>query len=813
MRREILIPPLLFTISFILSSELFEPQFHLYWILIIPGVLINLFVFKKTSVNGVTIKSMIFLLLPLLLLLFIIPLPHRIGIFLLILGISLFILGFRKISYGFFTSGLELLFISLSSPLLFLIGSRFHSVGWLSGLFTPIFSALGYTVTLSDGTIFLRTMRNLVELTPSLEKIGFYFAIPFSFSLLPLIFASRRKRIFITVFLALALFLIVRFVFLSLLYIDYENPSFFWKGEWQLSFLPLVILFYLLPGFDGEEICIRGERNPLLSLSLGFLSAVFLLLYFGFHDPGIKKEGIVLIDESHSDWAWTTREYDTEWYGPQSGYNYYCFADYIDHFYRMRRNFSPITEKILGEVDILIIKTPTVPFRKEEIDAIEKFVRKGGGLFLIGDHTNVFGSTTYLNPLASKFGLRLGYDSTYDLNTLGFSVAKPSALLPHPVMGKVPPFMFATSCTAYGSLFTEDIILGTQLRTLLLDYSRVSFFPNRDKVKDFTFGVFIQAIGKSHGRGRVLLFTDSTVFSNFYFFLYGRSEFALSSLDWLNRRNLLPFGKRTFFILSILLLFISLALVEGFPIYWSGGFASGFLILLLSLSHLDKRFFKIPTPRIDFKRVAFEKEHSGFIIPTKTALKEPSENSLYTFFLWTQRMGLVPSLETELEGALERGDIVIITDPVLKFSRNEIEKIKRYIEKGGSLLILLSKSRSIYPLNALLKEFDIRVRRETRLDPELREFGEYLPKCFPIEGGEPLLLVDEGIPILVLKKVGEGLISVFTGASAFMDNEMGDYSVIPTSHQLFIYRLEFWLLGSLLEKNFNTKDLYKILKE
>ena len=51
------------------------------------------------------------------------------------------------------------------------------------------------------------------------------------------------------------------------------------------------------------------------------------------------------------------------------------------------------------------------------------------------------------------------------------------------------------------------------------------------------FGVFLQMIGRAVGRGRVLGFTDSTVFSNFAAFHPGKAELFLASVEWLMREN------------------------------------------------------------------------------------------------------------------------------------------------------------------------------------------------------------------------------------------------------------------------------------
>ena len=138
----------------------------------------------------------------------------------------------------------------------------------------------------------------------------------------------------------------------------------------------------------------------------------------GYHDPGRLKEGRVLIDEWHSDWEDTVRPLDTEWFGLLSTYNYYSWAEWINATYRVERNLDQVlSEAVLAEVDVLILKCPTSSYSVGEIGAITQFVERGGGLWLIGDHTDVFGMNTFLNQLAGVFGIRFRTDATYALGS------------------------------------------------------------------------------------------------------------------------------------------------------------------------------------------------------------------------------------------------------------------------------------------------------------------------------------------------------------------------------------------------------------
>ena len=51
------------------------------------------------------------------------------------------------------------------------------------------------------------------------------------------------------------------------------------------------------------------------------------------------------------------------------------------------------------------------------------------------------------------------------------------------------------------------------------------------------YGAFIQSWAARHGQGRVLAFTDSTVFSNFCVGQPGKAEVMLGMIEWLNHAD------------------------------------------------------------------------------------------------------------------------------------------------------------------------------------------------------------------------------------------------------------------------------------
>jgi len=81
---------------------------------------------------------------------------------------------------------------------------------------------------------------------------------------------------------------------------------------------------------------------------------------------------------------------DTEWYGHLSGYNYACLYDFASRYYPMSRPHQFADRHRAGEPRCSHSKVPTEKYQAEEIGAIARFVERGGGVLLIGEHTDVF---------------------------------------------------------------------------------------------------------------------------------------------------------------------------------------------------------------------------------------------------------------------------------------------------------------------------------------------------------------------------------------------------------------------------------------
>ena len=785
------------------------------------------------------------LLIPVLLALLVVPFPYNLGLVVLAFGLLVMLLSFKNgrfqvVPFGLLFSGFLLLLQTMVFPFSVSFVSHGHRLDLLSPVVSFLANLLGFSTSASNGLLFVQTLQQTYPVAITWEKLGFSLLLNVLLGALVVFVLLSEKRTILKHFLiflvAAVSYLFLRFLVLLALYGSIRNLSIFWDPlVTLLGFLPFALLLMKLLPFTGLPD--RPLQIPALSLRKKHLAAlllVFLLVFsltgaFLFQDPGSMKQDRVLIDEYHSQWEDTRRPLDTEWYGLLSTYNYYSWAQWLQSHYSVQINSdSLLTESLLGSCDVLILKCPTESYAASEIDAITGFVEKGGGLYLIGDHTNVFGMNTFLNQLAEQFGIRYRTDATYELGTGNLSVYETDPLFSHPVMRHVPQFEFMTSCTLEPTSFSaslrmENIMIGNRLISEPGTYATENFFRESLSSPDAEFGYLLQAAAIKHGAGRVAAFTDSTVFSSFCVFTDGYPSFTLGVIDYLNRTNTVFSLNLILFVFSLLLGVSLVVILRPVPkpiILWIVLFAGllAFCIAAPLCSYQTYLSYPLVMPQTDYTQVCFEQQHSSMNVslkPTSSLGADPS--NFGTFYVWTQRLGVVPSLEPTLLEAIKNGEIIVIINPTGAFTEQDIQLMTTFLERGGRLLVLDSIRNPCSTANGLLGNYGVWITTTTRDFPISQNasqnesdnesqmpVGMITTPHLTITGGTPLLTnTDQDVTASLSEfentTTGKtGRLLVVVDSYTFCDVIMGNTFTEPTERQRLVYDTEFFLFTQLL---------------
>ena len=761
-------------------------------------------------------------ILPLVLSCFVIPYPYNAGIVVTAaaLAISLLVPKARPLWLGSLFSGIILTLDSLALSIYYIFAPSIHQLGWLASTLSFLTSRIGLQITSNNGLLLVYEQKNLFPFTITLEKLGFYPWILIFAGAVILIFLTSQnnftalKWIFGFTFVSI-IYLLARYILLIYIFFATDIP--YYAGDrlgiylnpilLMASFVPLVLLFLWLYPIQSYKFDFRLDIDRKQAFALMFLMlSIFCLVAAAiYQDPGVKKDGRILVDDIHSVWEFSTLKLDKNWYGEASTYNEYSLVEWLNDTYKVSRIVSPsyknwtvagatkvspdivsdkLTYDILKNYDILMITTPS-DYTPDEVDAIVRFVKGGGGLLLIGDHTNFGGTSTSLNHILSRFGMELGIDSVNTMN--GSLYYYKRGTMPHPIVKYMPYLDFLTGCSIKMPLSGEPVVLGFDLEGDPGEYASSGFFRETrsndpTQVTNTIWGLIYQAVALKYGEGRVVVLGDSTWMSNFRAFFGGTPNFMIGCMEYLNYKNSFENGKQIFFLIGILL--------GAFAAYFLGKMILGekkmlALVMMLALGSLavSGAIFLLSTKTMDTvpsqfyvkgHTVCFDGEHSGTIVS-----KGNTSGQYETFFIWTQRVNLTPAIEDNFEMALEKGRILVIIDPVKDLFGTERDAISKYVKEGNSLLLMLNNTTE--QGSSLTQSFGMDTYNieppsnasNLTLDQNISKGLPIYPWGLAIKGGTPLLSIGNRT-VMAETNYGNGKFVLFTDSEAFRDGFYGE---------------------------------------
>jgi hypothetical protein len=768
------------------------------------------------------------ILLPMLLSAWAIPYPYNAGLVVCIAGLAVALAapGLRLLWLSAIFSGAVLGLQSLSIAIYYFLAANYHSASLLAAGLAGILGRTGLLAAANDGAVFILAQEKVFPFSVTLEKLGLYpWILIYAGSLLILFMIANNagnfiKRALLTL-IASVLYLLLRYVILVHIFFSRDLPEaaiirneIFTDPWWLIfSFLPLAVLMLLCQRIPLDlklDFQMHIETRKAIAIAAAILGVFCLSSSAIFLDTGTEKEGRVLVDEIHSIWESSTLKLDRNWYGENSTYNSYIMIQWLNDSYHVDRIMSPsflewnvtgatkvapdiisdrITDDILNNYDILIIKTPS-SYQPSEIEAIVRFVDNGGGLFLIGDHTNFAGIGTNLNQLSKRFGIEFGFDAVNTIQGRLFYFQRDGFI--HSIIKYMPYLDFMTGCSLRASLLAEPVIMGSGLRADPGEFASVGFFRETrtndpTQSTDTVWGIINQAVAVKYGAGRVVAFADSTIISNFRIFFGGSCNFVIGAMEYLNRRNSIENAKQILFLLAMI--FACLALYLLGRDNW-GERKMAALLVLLALGSLTiagamllfstKGEDTIPSRFYDYNHtVGFDGEHSGNITS-----RGDMQGEYETFYIWTQRLNLTPAMEDRMADAIAKGRALVIIDPEMEISREELATLQDYIKSGNCVLLMVSSQdqgseiignfgMSTYNLTEPAGKTNntANIAANTGMAQEVWAWKDGLPIKpwgLAIKGGRPLLDIN-GRVVLAETEYGQGKFLLFADSQVFKD--------------------------------------------
>ncbi len=533
---------------------------------------------------------------------------------------------------------------------------------------------------------------------------------------------------------------------------------------------------------------------------------------------GSPKQGHVMVVERHSEWEPTLRPYDTKWYGHDAGYNYGAIYRYCGQFFEMSQLLEEdsINDDKLAECDVLVIKNATARYQPDEVAAVHRFVQNGGGLLLVGEHTNFENGGTYFNDICRPMGFTFRHDLLFGMdNPYDHLFVPPS--VPHPVVSHMPPMEFAIACSIDpGRSAGWPIIEAASLWSMPSEYyQRENYFPVPQHRSTIRYGAFIELWGTTFGKGRVLAFGDSTIFSNFCTFEPGKAELMRGMLGWLNHTS--PFDSKaiSFLVRVALLVLAAAALVLAIAIASRRGGtwitivaagAAGWVLAGMAVAGIHRAAFsqpKIlrPQPCVIVDRTVSDAPlcKGGFI--SGYGGGEGYGDGYGMIEQWIPRLGY--NIRRESGPAAFSGNALLIITPTRSVSREFQEQLVRYVGEGGNLLVIETPENTGSTANSLLWPFGLAVHPGQAWRGPLTMAGDWpgvpVARAIEVSGGEPIARLGTMV-VGAMTTRGKGRVVAIGFGSFLNDANMGyEWTVEPDASLLTRYEVLYSLVRLTVE--------------
>ena len=207
-----------------------------------------------------------------------------------------------------------------------------------------------------------------------------------------------------------------------------------------------------------------------------------------------------------------------------------------------------------------------------------------------------------------------------------------------------------------------------------------------------------------------------------------------------------------------------------------------------------RRSYAIRSPHHSPTYVTFDQSHGSYQIPSKRLVVNNWQN-FQTFYVWTQRLGLIPRNEDTLAGAVSDTRALVEIQPFRPFPIEDIDRIVDFVRRGGTLVVLDSPENVHSTSAALLGPFNISFDGEAvESTAVLNEMGDTLGvarKAYAVKDVMPLLWLGDGRITMGYRPFEKGRVIVCGAAYMFSSEVMGSTAVVPNEQQRRIYRTEY----------------------
>ena len=323
-------------------------------------------------------------------------------------------------------------------------------------------------------------------------------------------------------------------------------------------------------------------------------------------------------------------------------------------------------------------------------------------------------------------------------------------------------------------------------------YSVNNFYPPPHDDPKMTTGTFCVSAASHYGRGRVVAWGDSTVFSNFEIYFPGKYELLTNSANWLNHQDCSASGTVRWIMPTIVLAGLALFLaVRRQPRMWLAAvtitLACAGVARMASL-FVEHKQTKLPMPIAPSQWVVFaaHKDDPGHNLSGFFS-NEPYNERYEVFIQWVLRTGAYSGFWLLDDGPrngfyqhLQSSDQTVTAHALIVRKPSDLKQLDEVgkIQMRAKDPLLLMFSSSITATRAM----------------------DRIQRAGLVKNGEALARIAAAWPAgEVTIQDGERQVMVIAGAERFSDQAMGiSEKVVPDAGQKALFSQAFGVIDRLL---------------
>ena len=500
---------------------------------------------------------------------------------------------------------------------------------------------------------------------------------------------------------------------------------------------------------------------------------------------------------------WNTPAFGS--YGQRSGGMFGLMPQYLKAVGFNPKFTSYISPQSLADADVVVIINLNKPLKRKELFSLWSFVKNGGGLLLLGDHTNLGRLMVNFNQILKDVPIKFNFDSVMpsrytwdylmDIRTHGITNGFEKELAGSWWVGASLKCTYPAIPLVTGKYCYSDLGYKHNVKKAYLGNRRFDYYERT--------GDIVLAALASYGKGRVMVCGDTSAFHNTTFMT--THPFIINVFKKLSEhhteKNLSPLLK----VVPIFLI-LSLSILILFCFMSRPNLLIPLLILLVMAGTVC---FSVDLKNRDkCSEIPFDKVNAAFIDSShfeRFDLMSWESDSIGGLKNNLHRNGLFPYLLTEFDSEkIMKAGVLIIIAPSKAFTEKEVEILKVFAEKGGKIIITVGWEESHAALS-VLKGFGFEIdniplawcRSEYR--GKFVQFREAWPVSFKNSENVKVICKALGYPVVVCRRTGDGSITVI-GDSRFLLNEN-----LEGSKKFFISNI-FLLRDILIDNMFSAKS-------